>query len=101
MWGQDLKEPLIAIEKIKVSADTVSLLGSDKGTLKMSLSDDLKTSFIKFKLTDEEKELFGNTTGYFYINVVGNFTLNHFNGFVTPQIKIKDYEIIKQVKFDF
>ncbi len=101
LWGQDLKEPLIAIEKIKVSADTVSLLGSDKGTLKMSLSDDLKTSFIKFKLTDEEKELFGNTTGYFYINVVGNFTLNHFNGFVTPQIKIKDYEIIKQVKFDF
>ena len=52
------------------------------------------------KESDVEK-LQTNNTGFVDINVVGKCNANEWNGFITPQIFISDYEIIDSNKYFF
>lgn len=100
LWGQGVDEPFVAIEHINVYAGNVILMSPDKSpTLKITLPNG--TSLIKFKSSQEEYEKLRSETGCITINVVGKCERNVWNGTVTPQIIIEDYEIVGEQKYYF
>ena len=83
----------MAIEHINVYAGNVVLMSPDKSpTLKITLPNG--TSLIKFKSSQEEYQELCPETGCITINIVGKCERNIWNGTITPQIIIEDYEII-------
>ena len=100
LWGQGVEEPLVAIEHINIHNGNVMLMSPDKSpTLKITLPNG--TSLIKFKSSQEEYEKLNSETGCITINIVGRCERNIWNGIVTPQILIEDYEIVGQQKYYF
>ena len=100
LWGQGVDEPFIAIEHINVYAGNVSLMSPDKNpTLKITLPNG--TSLIKFKSSEEEYEKLRSEVGCVTINIVGKCERNIWNGMITPQIIIEDYEIVGEQKYYF
>ena len=100
LWGQGVDEPLVAIEHINIHKDNVTLMSPDKSpTLKITLPNG--TSLIKFKSSQEEYEKLNSETGCITINVVGKCERNIWNGIVSPQIIIEDYEIVGEQKYYF
>lgn len=98
-WGQGISEALIAIENINIHKDNIVLMSPDKSpTLKITLPNGV--SLIKFKSSKEEYESL-KTDGCITINAVGHCEKNEWNGHITPQILIEEYEIIKQQKYYF
>ena len=100
LWGQGVDEPFVAIERINVYAGNVTLMSPDKNpTLKITLPNG--TSLIKFKSSQEEYEKLRSEVGCVTINIVGKCERNIWNGIVTPQIIIEDYEIVGEQKYYF
>ena len=100
LWGQGVDESLIAIEHINVYGGNVTLMSPDKSpTLKITLPNG--TSLIKFKSSQEEFEKLNSEVGCITINVVGKCERNIWNGMVSPQIIIEDYEIVGEQKYYF
>lgn len=98
-WGKDIDESLIAIENLKVTQDMVQLMSPDKNpTLKITLPNYI--SLIKFGSNQEEYEKF-LSQGYVKVNIVGKCNKNEWNGNITPQIFIEDYDIIENIKYYF
>ena len=98
-WGQGVDEPYIALEDVKISSSNITLMSRDKKpTLKITLPNG--TSLIKFKSSEEEYESL-TASECVTINVVGCCEANMFNGSVTPQILVEDYEITKQLNYYF
>jgi len=56
---------------------------------------------IKFHIKDEEKELLDPQGGILTLTAIGKCALNHFNGNITPQIMLEDFEIVNRKKWDF
>lgn len=91
LWGQGVEEPLIAIENVDVSFDNITLMSENKNpTLKITLSNGI--GMIKFKSSRDECNKLANTR----INIVGKCEANVWNGNVSPQIIIEDYEITEE-----
>ena len=99
LWGKDMNEPYIAIEKLKITPEMVNIYEKTSNTLKISLLNDI--SIMKFNITDEEYELFTTIDGYIELNLVGTCKQNDWNGKAYPQIFITDYEIIGSGKYIF
>ena len=100
LWGKDMDEPFIAIKNLKVTKDMLTLMSPDKKpTLKITLPN--KVSLIKFGSSQEEYEKLFSEMGYVEIDVVGRCNKNEWNGWVTPQIFIEDYEIVDKAKYTF
>lgn len=100
LWGQGIDEPFIAIENIKVLTNNITLMSADKNpTLKIILPNG--TSLIKFKSSREEFESLQNGSGYVKMNVVGKCERNMWNGTISPQIIIEDYEITEKEDYYF
>lgn len=100
LWGKDMDEPYIAIRNLKVTKDMVTLMSPDKRpTLKITLPN--KVSLIKFGSSQEEYEKLLSEQGYIEIDVVGRCNKNEWNGWVTPQVFIEDYEIVDSAKYIF
>ena len=93
-WGKDIDEPMIAIKNLKVSRDMITLMSPDKKpTLKITLPN--KVSLIKFGSSQEEYDKLCPDNDYTVVevNIVGTCNKNEWNGWVTPQIFIEDYEL--------
>lgn len=101
IWGQGIEKPLIAIENIQVTENSLTLMSPNKTpTLKIKLPNGVE--LIKFGSSQEEFEsLLPNPGGSTTINIIGTCDLNVWNGNVTGQIKITDYEIIGSKKYYF
>lgn len=98
-WGQGLKEPLIALENVRVDFDKKTLMSADKNpTIKMMINN---IGCIKFRASKEEFESIApNEHISSYLNIVGKCNLNEWNGNISAQILIEDYQIIgKKVNF--
>ena len=52
-------------------------------------------------MPDEEYEQLYSENGEIIINVIGLCNQNEWNGMITPQIIMKDYEIINQCAYIF
>ena len=99
VYGQNLEEPLIAIENIIITENNLKLMSEDKNpTLKITLSNGL--NLIKFKSSKEEYESL-LSKGYISINAVGKCECNEWNGKLNPQITIEDYEITRKLEYYF
>lgn len=99
LWGQGVDEPYIALENVKVINNNITLMSPNKNpTLKITLPNG--TSLIKFKSSQEEFESL-KTDGMIILNVVGRCERNVWNGRISPQIIIEDYEITKKVEYYF
>lgn len=99
LWGQNIEESLVCIEDLKVTKDNLTLMSPDKKpTLKITLPNRL--ALIKFGSSQEEYESL-LSSGYMKMNVIGRCNANEWNGNVTPQLLIEDYEITGESKFDF
>lgn len=100
LWGQGVEEPYIALENIKVYKDNVFLMSPDKSpTLKILLPNG--TSIIKFKSSKEEYEQLKTDLGCLTLNIVGRCEENVWNGSITPQIIVTDYEVIGTEQYYF
>ena len=102
VWGQGVEEPFVAVEDIKVTKNNLQLMSADKNpTLKITLPNG--TSLIKFRSSKEEYEslLSDSDLGCVTINVVGKCERNVWNGSITPQIIIEDYEIVGSTQYYF
>ena len=100
LWGQGVEEPFVVIENIKAYAGNVILMSPNKNpTLKITLPNG--TSLIKFKSSQEEYEKLHSEIGCITINVVGRCERNVWNGMITPQVIIEDYEIVGEQKYYF
>ena len=98
-WGKDFEESFVAIENLKVTKDMVTLMSPDKSpTLKIMLSN--KVSIIKFGSSQEEYNKIAQD-GYIEMNVVGKCNKNEWNGNISAQILLEDYEIIDSSRYFF
>lgn len=99
LWGQGIDEPYIVLENVKVTNNNITLMSPDKNpTLKITLPNG--TSLIKFKSSQEEFESL-KTDGMITLNVVGRCERNVWNGRISPQIIIEDYEIARKIEYYF
>lgn len=100
LWGKDMDEPYIALKGIKIKKDMVIVYRKKDNTLKITLPN--RVSLIMFHAPDELCDMLQNQNpGYYTMNIVARCAANEYNGYVTPQLKIKDWEIIEQSKWDF
>ena len=100
IWGQNIKEALVAVEGINITKDNLVLMSRDKNpTLKINLPYGM--SMIKFKSSEEEFEKLYSETGCITINAICRCEKNVWNGKVSAQLLIDDYEIIKEQKYYF
>lgn len=98
-WGKDIEEALIAIKGLKVTEDMITLMSPDKSpTLKITLPN--RVSIIKFGSSQEEYEKI-STNGYVELDIIGKCNKNEWNGNITPQIFIEDYDIVDSAKYYF
>ena len=88
--GKDIDESLIAIKGIKITKDMLTMMASN--TVKITLPNGIV--MIKFKMPDEEYNKLYSEDGFVEIDAVCRCNKNEWNGRVSPQLLIDDYEII-------
>lgn len=98
LWAQDVEEPLVAIENIRITNETIKFLGSGGNTLRISAND---IGFLKFNLKPEEKAVLDPGGGYYVMDIVGRCVRNIFNNTTSPQIQIEDFRIRKRQNYYF
>ena len=98
LWGQKVEEPLIALEKLRLTDANVSFIGRLGKTLRIDTD---KYSIIKFYVTDEEKEALTPNGETWTANLIVTCDKNEWNGRVTPQFKLMDIEIVSKDKWVF
>lgn len=94
LWGQEMSEPLVAVEKIKINADSVFI---NEKVLKIQGPNNI--SFIKFKPTAEELMFFSAMKDSYNISLVGTCEYSAYDS--TAQIMMKDYSLEKNTLWDF
>ena len=98
LWGKDMDEPLVAIEKLQVTKNMVNIYRKSTNTVKITLPSGV--NLLMFCIDEELcKKLENNACVTF--NMVGICKENEWNGWVTPQIEIKDFEILTTNKYLF
>lgn len=68
-------------------------------TIKITLPDGL--TLIKFRSSREEYDNLYSESGCVSINIVGTCNFNVWNGIISPQIYIEDYEIVSKSAYYF
>lgn len=100
LWGSCMPEPKVAFRNLKVKKDMVTVYRKKSLTLKIQLP-----NFLSIMLFDAPEELCdklqNNNPGYYIMDIVGHCKKNEFGGALSPQVFIKDYDIINQIAFDF
>ena len=95
--GTKIDELLIAVENISLNKNDFRIVGRKEDTIKFSIND---VEFIEYSC-DEKSELYNflndawNDEDYVTFTVVGEPCISEFNGVLTPQISIKDVNIIE------
>lgn len=98
IWGQNIEEPLILLENLKIYKHNLQLL--KRNTLKISIPDS-DIEIIKFGSSEEEFRSLYSENGYVSINLIGRCSINEWNGSITPQIELVDYDIVSTQQYYF
>ena len=96
VWSQGNSEPLIYIKDLHFGKSNIQILGKNKDTLKIMKNG---VAYMKFFAKDMIQEL--QQYDDIRMEVVGKMNLNVWNGIVTPQIFIENYEIKEDKVTDF
>lgn len=89
LWGHGIEEPQFYI-KTKINQDNIFVFEKNSTTLKLVIDG---VSFIKFFATPEDIEAFKASQKFEIELVVGELSVNEWEGAKTPQCFIKQYEI--------
>ena len=99
LWGKGVDEAMVVIKGIKITSNNITLMSANKNpTIKITLQNG--TSLIKFGASQSEFELL-KSSGYTEIDVIGTCAINEWQGMITPQILIKDYEVVGKQDYYF
>ena len=82
-WGKDMQPALVAIKGLQITKSQLTMMASN--TMKITLPNGV--AMIKFRTPDEE---YDNVE----VNVVAECNANEWMGNVSPQLMIKDMEIV-------
>lgn len=94
LWGSNVPESLVGVESVTVTDKNVQIMGAKRDTLRVTLPNG--ACIIKFFATEDIINDFMVAPGQVkHINVVGTCNKNIYNDNITPQIIMKDYEIVK------
>ena len=99
-WGSEIDEALVAVTGLKVTKEMVEIYRKSTNTIKISLNNGV--SIMKFN-ADEElcNKLTEQNSGFIEMDIVGKCNQNEWNGMITPQIFIEDYNITDSNKYYF
>lgn len=89
IWGQKNDSPLMCITNVKLSQSDIQVCGARKDTLRFKYNG---ITYIMF-FAKEDIEKLRNGGENLVLTIIGEGALNEWNGTVSPQIMIKDYEI--------
>lgn len=97
--GQNIDEPLIAIENIELSREQLKIMGKLGNSWKFET--DSGVNIVKFNVdlkTDEVLNSFDDFSDYetLLINAVGKANINYYQGIATCQFIIDDYEVVNK-----
>ena len=99
LWGSCMPEPKVAFKGLKVKKDMVTVYRKKNLTLKIQLP-----NFLSIMLFDASEDLCdklqNDNPGYYIMDIVGYCKRNEYGGALTPQVFIKDYDIISQRQLD-
>ena len=99
LWGKGVDEAMVVIKGIKITSNNITLMSANKNpTIKITLQNG--TSLIKFGANQAEFESL-KSSGYTEIDVIGTCAINEWQGMITPQILIKDYEVVGKQDYYF
>ena len=90
IYGQEIPESLVAVDNIALNPSMITLMGLEKGhpTIKITVNG---VSIIKFKASEElYKQMCQENM---VLTVVGKSAINEWNGTVTPQILVEDFDL--------
>jgi len=96
LYGQGISESLVYIKNININKKDINLMGKNSDTIKFTYNDEIV--FIKFKANENDEIIkwlndWENDDDFIVIDVIGKAGLNSFNGILTPQIMMENYEI--------
>lgn len=96
IYGQEIPESKIVLEDIYLDPSMITLMGVDKGrpTLKIHVGG---VDVIKFKSSEEEYEKFCQED--MVLTAVCKCQVNEWNGNISPQLIIEDYELREELVF--
>ena len=95
--GKDIDESLIAIKGIKITKNMLTMMASN--TVKITLPNGI--AMIKFKMPDEEYNKLYSEDGFVEIDAVCRCNKNEWNGRISPQLLVDDYEIVNSCAYVF
>ncbi len=96
IWGTCNNEPLIYITDLFIDKNNIKIVGKKKDTIQIIKNN---ITYIKFHAEKLISELEKNNE--IKIEIIGKANLNKWNGNVTPQIFIDNYEIKESSILDF
>ena len=97
LWCTGIKEAVIAIENIQVARKDIYVQGKNRDSVTFTIND---IKFVQFKLKNGDplydfmNERGGEPDVIITFNVVGECSINEYQGNLTPQVMIKDVKII-------
>ena len=97
IWSSSVDEPYIAVKNLKVTKGMLSFF--KETTIKIALNNDV--SLMIFNTNREEYEKLYSEDGFIQINAICRCNKNEWNGRVTAQLFIDDYEIIDSCAYIF
>ena len=96
-WGKDCDEAFVAIQGLQITKEQITMMASN--TVKITLPN--KVSIIKFRMPDEEYNKLVSENGYVEINAVCKCNKNEWNGNVSAQLLLENYEIVGECAYIF
>ena len=100
LWGKDLDQPFIAIQNLKITPQMVTIYDKKGYTLKIKTESGV--DLLKFNASEQDCEIFQtHNTGFIQVNIIGRCNKNEWNGWVTPQLFIQDYQLVDSSKYYF
>ena len=97
IWSSSVDEPYIAVKNLKITKGMLSFF--KETTIKIALNNDV--SLMIFNTNREEYEKLYSEDGFIQINAICRCNKNEWNGRVTAQLFIDDYEIIDSCAYIF
>lgn len=99
-WGSEIDESLVAIEELKVTKEMVDIYRKKNNTIKITLNNGVSLMYFD---ADEDlcNKLTEHNSGCIEMDIVGKCHINEWNGNVTPQIFIEDFNITDSSKYYF
>lgn len=96
LWCTGIKEPLVCIKNIYIARENIHIQGKNHDSITFTIND---IKFVQFKVKEDNpiyyfvNDWFNDKDGI-VINIIGDCSVNEYQGNLTPQVQIKDCEIV-------